>query len=263
VAVIEVPPLPVAHVQAFRLLRELEPSVQELVGIVENDPSLTASLLRVANSARSFPVARIGTVRGAIVRIGVTDARRMVLAATLGEAFSGENGSGVDEHELWRHLTTTAVLAEMLLPDAADGSEAFTAGLLHDIGRLVMASQAPSRYGKVVELAGLGLDVIEAERRTFGLTHVDWGERIGRQWDFPEPLVAAIAGHHECAAGDLARAVHGARRMAYELGIGNGVSPAPEPPGPVEVPPVVASYGGVEAVSRQVEWFSAVIRWAA
>jgi putative nucleotidyltransferase with HDIG domain len=108
-------------------------------------------------------------------------------------------------------------------------SEAFTAGLLHDIGRLAMATQDPDRYSIVVAMARSGIDTITAERKVFGLGHVEWGGAVAREWQFPEDVTLAITDHHQGVAGRLSVAVSVARRAAASLGIGDGVA-GPEPP---------------------------------
>jgi len=255
---IEIPTLPVAQLRAMSLISNPSPSFEELSSVVEADPALTAALLRAANSAASAPVDRVRTSRIAMVRIGASETRRIVMSMALSTSFGSLKDSHLDEAELWRHLIATAVLADATTLGQVEHSEAFTAGLLHDIGRLAMAAQDPGRYAKVVEMARRGVLATEGERIVFGMNHAQWGESIGRAWDFPADIVDAIAEHHVGARHGLSWAVAHARELAASLGIGDGLLP-PTPPDPESeslMLPIIAELGGEEAVIERVEWYS-------
>ena len=125
---IRIPPLPVAHMRAMALVGNLEPSLQELNQIVDADPALTAALLRAANSALSAPVDPVRTAHIAIVRVGTVEARRIIMGIALSNSFHDLRRSKIDEHELWRHLVATGVLADATAWGNVEHTEAFTAG---------------------------------------------------------------------------------------------------------------------------------------
>jgi HD-like signal output (HDOD) protein len=263
-AAIEIPTLPVAQVRALSLISNVSPSFEELGAVVDADPALTAALLRAANSAISSPVDRVRTARIAMVRIGASESRRLVMSIALSQSFGSIAESHIDEAELWRHLIATGLLADATAWGEVRHSEAFTAGLLHDLGRLAMAAQDPKRYAKVVDLARRGTPALEGERTVFGMNHCQWGESIGRAWGFPGEIVDAIGGHHASSQSDLAWVVTRARELAASLGIGDGLVP-PEPPGPgseASMLPVIEELGGEEAVMQRVEWYSGAFRAA-
>ena len=170
-AAIEIPSLPVAQVRAMALVSNPTPSFDELSEVVDADPALTAALLRAANSAISAPVERVRTSRIAMVRIGAAESRRIVMSVALSNSFGSIAQSQIDEAELWRHLIATGVLADATAWGQVRHSEAFTAGLLHDLGRLAMAAQDPLRYAHVVELVHREVPAMEAERVVFGMNH--------------------------------------------------------------------------------------------
>jgi len=261
---IEIPPLPIAQVRAMALISNPAPSFEELSSVVDADPALTASLLRVANSAMSSPVDRVRTAHTAMVRIGVTETRRIVMSIALSNSFGSLASSHIDEGELWRHLIATGVLADATAWGEVRHSEAFTAGLLHDLGRLAMAAQDPLRYARVVELARRGMPASEGERMVFGMNHSQWGEAIGRSWGFPSDIVDAIAEHHTGAQRGLSWVVTRARELSATLGIGDGIV-GPEAPGPdseAAMLPVIEELGGEEAVIKRVEWYSGAFKAA-
>ena len=261
---IEIPTLPVAQIRAMSLISNPTPSFEELGSVIDADPGLTAALLRAANSAASSPVVRVRTARIAMVRIGASETRRLVMSIALSNSFGSLAESHLDEAELWRHLIATGVLADATAWGEVRHSEAFTAGLLHDLGRLAMAAQDPGRYAKVVDLARRGVPALEGERTVFGMNHCQWGESIGRAWGFPTEIVEAIGGHHVGSQQGLSWVVTRARELAASLGIGDGLVP-PEPPEPgseASMLPVVEELGGEEAVMARVEWYSGAFRAA-
>jgi putative nucleotidyltransferase with HDIG domain len=261
---IQIPALPIAHARALALLSVPEPSVSDLEQVIELDPALTAAVIRAANSAASAPVTPIRTARNAIVRIGVLVARRLVIAKALDASFPRLTESGLDVDELWRHLVACALLANSLRSREPTHTDAFTAGLLHDVGRLAMAAQDPRRYAIVVAMARNGADVVIAERQVFGLGHLEWGMAAARTWGFPADMVEAIGHHHSLSAPGLAGLVAQARQTAADLGIGDGVSrPEPPPGNAASAPGEPSSRLDESPVLREVEWYRRALQRAA
>ena len=259
---IEIPTLPIAQIRAMSLVGNPNPSFEELAAIVESDPGLTAALLRAANSAASAPVAPVHTSRIAMVRIGTSESRRLVMSIALSSAFGSLTGSHIDENEMWRHVVATGLLADAITWGEIKHSEAFTAGLLPDLGRIARAAQDPERYAIVVDRAREGVPALDGERDIFGMDHCHWGESIGRAWGFPEEIVQAIGGHHAGVRTDLSWAVARAREVSATLNIGDGlVAPTPPPPGSESAMlPVLEELGGEEAFFAHVDWYSGSLR---
>ena len=261
---IRIPPLPVAHMRAMSLVGNPEPSQKDLQQIVDSDPALTAALLRAANSAISAPLDPVRTAHVAIVRVGTIEARRIIMGVALSNSFHDLRRSKMDEHELWRHLIATGILADVIAWGEVEHTEAFTAGLLHDLGRLAMAVEDPGRYSRVVAMARSGQPAAEAERLVFGLNHMEWGQTIARTWGFPVDVADAIADHHEGTQRGLAWAVTRAREVAASLGIGDGILPPDEPPPDSEAAllPIVEELGGKTSVLERVDWYGSAVRAA-
>jgi len=262
---IEIPTLPVARVRALALIANVDPSYGELVDVVDADPALTIALLRAANSAASAPVDRVKTAHVAMVRVGMKEARRIIMAVALSNSFQSLHRSGIDEDEMWRHLIATAVLADATAWGDVRHSEAFTAGLLHDVGRLALATAEPERYAQVVMLAQHGVLTSDAERSAFGMDHSEWGASLARLWGFPGEIVAAITDHHSASQQGISWVVTRAREMSGELGIGDGVvgPVSPDPGSESAMMPVIEDLGGNEAVLRRVAWYQGAIAVAA
>lgn len=237
---------PAPPIGAREALRRHPFNMRALTELAEADPLLGRALVRAANQqAPASPP--LGAVEDAVLRLGAEESRRLVAVCALAHAFPRLAEAGIDTDELWRHLLAVALLAEGAGAAERLGAEAFTAGLLHDVGRMAMATFDPDRYRRVVEVARQDLAATGAEALLFGAGHDDWGVRIGWEWGLPAAIVAAIAEHHDPPADrPLAVIVAHARRAACALGIGDGVTPAPPaaatPPGagPDAVPTPVA-----------------------
>ena len=257
---VPVPPLPGAHARAMSLLMQVDASLAEVASVIEADPGLTASMLRAANSAASAANTPIVTVGDALVRIGFRTARSLVVAALLRSQTDSLDGTGIDLGALWDHLLVTGLLAVGASPPGEGRSAAFTAGVLHDVGRIAMAAVAPADYRRVVEMVRSGVPTIEAERAVFGTDHLEAGLVAASSWSLPPDLTEAVVSHHRPSEGDLAAAVRDGRRLATLLGYGDGVLPASETrPVEDEAQPddarILASLGGPEALRRRVSWF--------
>ena len=252
---IELPVLSAANAEAFALLSDDESGPADVAAIVEGDPALTASVLRAANAAAFGWVTRTQSAKDAIVRIGLAEARRIVVGATMGLTFKDLAHSGIDVAQMWRHVVASALLADATAWGADTRSAAFTAGMLHDIGRLALAIEDPERYRRVVALTHAGTDAREAETQLFGVDHVDWGVRVGEAFRFPQEIVEAIAHHHEGGDDALSWVTANGRRLAWSLGIGDGLVAPDE----VTFDPesgdgaVLEAIGGVESFESQVE----------
>ena len=258
------PVLPAAHARALAALRDEDVANTEVAAIVETDPALTAAVLRAANSAASAPINRIATAQQGVARIGLQRTRQLVTGAVMSSSFQGLTRAGLDLDELWRHLIACALLNDRVAAQGDDRSSAFTAGLMHDLGRMAMANADPERYSWVVKLARQGRPAIEAETELFGHDHQELGLRVAEEWQLPEPIVEAAAGHHDsgdgAGAGGVAALTRYSRELARTIGFGDGVLPAEPTPGSLEDlvgsdKMLLSALGAAEGLRTQVEWF--------
>ena len=260
-----IPPLPVARAHTLSLLLQPHVSLAEVAAVAEGDPALTATLLRAANSVVSSPMDHVRRTADALVRLGVDDSRGIILATLLQDtATAALERSEIDLQALWQHTLAVALLTEAIC--SADSSLAevrsmgFTTGVLHHVGRLVLASRHPRRYARVVRLVGRGVPVLEAEMAQFGVDHATFGGGVALSWGLPEVIARAIGAHHT-GGGPLADALLRALDLTRALGLGDGVSPAPVPSldfgatasGPLRL------IGGPAALLRRIEWFRAAL----
>ena len=254
---LELPTLTPAHAQALTLLSNDEAGPAEVATVVESDPALTASAIHAANFAAYGWVSRARSARDAIVRIGLVEMRRIIAGAAMGSTFRDIKRSGIDVEELWRHVVACALLADATAWGAGSRSEAFTGGMLHDIGRLALAVEDPERYERVAALVRAGVDAREAETKLFGVDHVQWGVQVGEAFRFPQDVLEAIAQHHDGGDAAMAWVTWNGRRLAWSLGFGDGLTK----PDDVGFDPesddaaVLEAVGGLEGLESQVEWY--------
>lgn len=194
------PSLPQAVLEAMTILNEEGASVTAVAERIERDQALTARTLRVANTAFYGAPGRVATIRTAIGVLGLRTVAALLTTASVSAQFT-DTGQCPDFRfkAYWRHALTSALIARGLAQRAGlDGEVAFTAGLLHDIGALVLAAQFPGeaatalRFAREHDLPALGV-----ERTVLGVDHCVAGETLARHWRFPEAVVQALALHHE------------------------------------------------------------------
>jgi len=169
-------------------------SLEEVARIVNSDPALTARVLRLINSVvYGFP-SRILSVNHACVLLGMDTVRGIVLGVSVFEIMEKAMVG------LWRHSLFTATLSRAVgdIKGIRNSEQLFTAGLLHDLGKAVLALQVPKLYIPLLADAAVkDIEISELEKAALGVTHAHIGGRVARQWKFPTELVELIAYHHE------------------------------------------------------------------
>lgn len=192
----EVATLPAMVQRVLGLVDQSEAEVKDVVGVLETDPVLCARVLRLANSAFFGTVGKIGSMSAAVVLMGFNGVRQVVLSTAILDSFKhlGDERAA----EAWKHSVLTALWAKMLaqLRGLAEREGFFLAGLLHDIGKPVLAQHFPEETGKVESAVGRGAPALEAEMEVLGLTHTDVGACLCQHWSFPPPIVQAVQYHH-------------------------------------------------------------------
>ncbi len=198
----ELEPLPASVTRLARLVSREDSDLREVVRVIELDQALTARLLRSANSAMSAAVSPITTVRSAVLRVGTG----AVLSLATGAAVQQRLGTrlpayGLEEGALWKHSLVAALAAEIWTRHArvSPPAESFTAALLHDIGKLVLARFLEPEICQVLaEAIGDGhLNPLAAESEVLGVNHAELGGLIAQHWNLPDTIVAGITHHHE------------------------------------------------------------------
>jgi len=214
--------LPLLPDVVFRLqgiLSDDRASLGAVARLVEKDPSLTARLLQAANSAFFGVRSEIRTVEHALVVLGSHMVRNLLLVTTLhGTLRRFRLPAQFSMVRFWEHSLVTAVLSKVLSTRASRFApdEAFVGGLLHDVGKVALATLFPDERSAV--LASSAFSDRELERGLFGVNHVEVGAALATHWRLPTFVAEVIRYHHEPAAGPaLARVVHAADLFAHYL----------------------------------------------
>jgi HD-like signal output (HDOD) protein len=197
--VTHLPPSPTLLNELLGLFRDPDRDIDRVVELLSHDPSLTAEILRKCNGA-FFGGAPASDMFEAVSRIGFYEVYCMVVAlfGAKTKALPGV-GNALDASKLWKHTVVTAVAGSTIAirTDHPQGA-AFTAGLLHDIGKLVLASAERYRYGEILEDAKLsGLSHHEAEQVAYGTNHAEIGGLLLERWKLPSEVYEAVRHHHD------------------------------------------------------------------
>ena len=228
------PAFPQALTEVMRALSHGELSSRRSIELIQHDQALAASTLRLANSAFYGAAGRVGSIGDAVRVLGLRTVAGVLTAATLHDRLRVDRCPEFDFEVYWRHAMASAVIAREVAALARhDADEAFLAGLLHDVGVLVLAAYEPTRATAVLSLArDRQLAVEQAEAQLLGVAHPQVGGLVARRWRFPAAIVEAIERHHEprpigpAGAISLPQLIQATEAMAHAL-----VAPG-EPPGP-------------------------------
>lgn len=189
----------------FRLMQELarpDATTDSIGGIIAQDASLTAKLLQLSNSAFFGPTQPVVSVPQAVQIIGFNMVRSLALSLGLFASLNGEAVGEFNADRLYLHSLSTGLLAQKILSDEGADSEiadaAFTAGVLHDTGKLVLASALPELYRRALQLAADEMiPQWQAEANVFGVSHAEIGAYLLGLWGLPPAIVEAVAWHHQ------------------------------------------------------------------
>ncbi len=192
------PPFPAIAHRVIALVNHEDVAIQELGDLVKMDPSFSAELLRFANSALLGVRHEVRSIAQAIILLGLDRVKTMAtLVAVNRMVRSSVRVQAL--HKVWAHSLVTGLLAE----EAARITgypldQAYTAGLLHNLGTLGLMSAYPDEYSRMLDVtAEFGFDLLQTERDLFDIDHCLAGCYLAQDWDFPDELAAAIAVHHE------------------------------------------------------------------
>jgi putative nucleotidyltransferase with HDIG domain len=247
----DLPTLPHTVLELHAALEEEHTGDEEIATILERDPALTAKLLRVANSAfyasRAEPV---GTVLGAVRRVGVRQVRSTCLVLSVVKAFPSRDG-GLNHQDLWRHSVAVGLTAQLLWKrsgaerNGVNSEDVYVAGLLHDVGLLVMEQFFSDQFHESRQIQELSGDPLwKSEDLVLGLDHGEIGGILLGRWRLPPSIVHPVAAHHHPASAPeawvaAARVVHVAEMLCSSAGVGFDV----EGPSDLNMADAAASLG--------------------
>ncbi len=227
-ALSSLPSAPVAYLELTRMLGDENASAADVASVVERDVAMAAKLLQLANSAIFGSGRSISQLSEAVTRVGLNNLRALALSVGTFERFTPSSLTpGFSIAALQAHSTLVARIARRLAPRSAS-DDAFTAGMLHDVGLLILATHEPAFLAEAIAAAQLeGRPLYEVEQQTRGSSHAELGAHLLALWGIPHPIVEAVAYHHAPRAAhgrllDHVTAVYVANLLAHE------VAPGPE-----------------------------------
>ncbi|HJP34167.1 MAG TPA: HDOD domain-containing protein [Candidatus Latescibacteria bacterium] len=230
-SIIGLPTLPTVITELISLIDNPKTNARKVAQLISTDQALTAKILKLANSAfYGFP-REIATVDLAVVVLGFETVKNLGLSVSVLERFSGTDG-GVDEFDrqkFWEHSIACGVSARLLagkLRYRMPG-EAFAAGILHDIGRLILSQYFPAEFSEVLQLMRTeDLYIGHAEEEVLGVTHAEVGSWLAERWNLPDQLEKTIAMHHApgrvVGTAELPSLIHLADFLCRREKIGDG-----------------------------------------
>ncbi len=222
------PTLPSVVARVNELVENPSSSAADINQAIRQDLALSARILKLVNSSfYGFP-RRISSIAHAVVILGFNTVRNVVLSAFVLDSFASRD-LPFGHKTFWIHSLGVGVTASILASrrGISEGEDAFIAGLLHDVGKVVLHQYARADFAEVLKVAGeKDCLMYEAEQEVLGTTHAEVGAMLLEAWHLPERLVKAVGLHHAPADADehrdLVAAVHLADILTRSLLVGNG-----------------------------------------
>jgi len=181
-------------VQRLNLMIEDEKtSIHQIANLIEKDQGITSKILRLANSAfYGFPK-KVSTVQNALILLGINVVKVLIMTSSIFDIIYKEDVG------LWEHSIGVAACSKILAEKVGlkEPQEVATAGLLHDLGRIIQKVSFKEEYEKILELTKNGKDPLQAEKEILGIDHAEMGSFIMKTWNLPDRLVEAVDAHHE------------------------------------------------------------------
>jgi putative nucleotidyltransferase with HDIG domain len=223
------PSMPGAAVKLLVLMDDPDINVSQIEAILGQDPGLMANILKLANSAYFGMPSKVGSIKQAVVLLGLKRLMQIVIASCV-SAIIDKPVAGYDlpPGELWHHSIGVSVAAEGLMKELniEAAEEIFTAALLHDVGKLVVGEFIDNDIKKIEAALSQGISFETAENMVLGTNHADIGAEILTQWSLPSVIVNAVRWHHSPESADGAEMmldiIHVANVLCLMIGVGVG-----------------------------------------
>lgn len=194
------PPFPMVIQRAVQLIEDPRSSARSLVDILQFDPSITANVLKLCNSAYFGLRRTVSSLREALVMVGFDQLMEMILSQESAQFLQDPcKGYDLGQADLWRHSVACALLSRIISKrlNREATPTLFTAALLHDIGKMMLGHFVQDYFGQIKNLTGgRKLSFTEAEKEILGIDHAELGGKVAEKWKFPEPIILAIRYHH-------------------------------------------------------------------
>jgi putative nucleotidyltransferase with HDIG domain len=224
------PSQPALYTEVMAAIQSPNSSCRTVGALIARDAGMTAKILQLVNSAFFGMAHRIGEAQEAVALLGTDTIKALVLGAQVFSQFDSKRIQALGLDTLWRHCLATSQCARTI--STAENlsrpmqAEAFTAGILHDVGKLVLAQNFPEAYAEILQRSQMQdrtLSDLEAER--FGVSHAELGAYLMGLWGLGEAIIDSIAGHHapssRAPAGPVTAVVYAANAMEHLFSAGS------------------------------------------
>lgn len=194
------PPFNKTALKALSILKDEDYSTRALSDVIKFDPSLTANVLKIVNSAQYAKAKSIDNILTAVNFLGKKELHSIILVSASHDYFKSQmDGYETSQGEIWEHSISVCIISNELsyLEPEIDPDTLFTAALLHDIGKIIMSQYISKEFNEINKLVqDKGLDFITAEKQIVGYTHAWIGAAILKKWNFPKKIVDSVRNHH-------------------------------------------------------------------
>lgn len=219
------PTVPIAASRAVQLLNEPDVDMGEVADILLSDQVMAARVIRIVNSPLYKLLQEISSVRQALVYLGPQRVFEIILTSCFLELTDSKTRTPLSMQCCWSHAFGVGLVARKLamLTELAPQDQTYIAGILHDIGEVILSQQRREEFTRVMVLAReRGVDLYDAEMEVFGTSHAEVGGLLAEQWRFPEEYIDAIKNHHALSGQDMTpvtRLVYLADRICNNIGL--------------------------------------------
>ena len=225
-----IPPFPKVALRVMELLRDPDVQAGQLAEIIQYDPSITANVIKMCNAAYFGLARKVSSLDEALVVLGNETLKDMIIAGSSARFYKGEIGTGymLEQGELWKHSVAVAIMARLLVRHIkkVDPGSAFTAGLLHDIGKRFLSSFVADDFARIVRKVDREkCSFVTAEKDCLGISHAGLSAMILEKWQFPPEQIEAVRRHHDPDAlerEDLTALIALSNGLVISMGIGVG-----------------------------------------
>jgi putative nucleotidyltransferase with HDIG domain len=192
--------MPQAAVKLRSLFKEDYVPIVDITNILRQDPGLSANVLRLANSAHFGVSSKVGSLKQAVMLLGVKRFEQITISACMNKTMDKTvEGYNLSPGELWLHSIAVSTTAEALAKfiKIADTNDVFAPALLHDMGKLILGKFVKNEKKPIESLVANGYSMVEAEYKILGTDHAEIGALILGKWSFPDEIINAVRWHHD------------------------------------------------------------------
>ncbi len=195
----QIPTIPMVSQRIMEIAGDEEAPFKDFVRIIEKDQALAAKILRVANSAFYGFLSSVSSLEHALVILGINEVKSIVLGCSVYNFFSHGQNDAFDRTRFWKHAIICSQVAKLLGAhfNTRNGDSLFLAGLIHDIGKVVLDQYFHEDFVQIIEHISLTKTTFsKAEKKILGTTHDQIAAKLLKQWRFPDEVIMQILYHH-------------------------------------------------------------------